>query len=97
MNDQSRFRALFDSAIQDYERVTGYGLVNHHLTSVFEDCGHPVESVVAFIQGGRCAGNAIDIRIQKSLEGTVSVLYTLSNSTAFRNEATGLVRYIRGC
>jgi len=90
MDDQSRFRALFDSAIQDYERVTGYGLVNHHLTSVFENCDS-VESVVVIIQGFGCAGNAINIRIQKSLEGTVSVLYTLSNSTAFRNEATGLV------
>ena len=90
MNDQSRFRALFDSAIQDYERVTGYGLANDYLTWVFENC-HSVQAVVAFIQGGRCAGNAIDIRIQKSLEGTVSVLYTLSRSTALRNEATGLV------
>jgi hypothetical protein len=90
MNNQSRFRALFDSAIQDYERVTGHGLVNHYLTSVFENFDS-VESVVAFIQSFGCAGNAINIRIQKSLEGTVSVLYTLSNSTAFRNEATGLV------
>ena len=90
MNDQSRFRALFDSAIQDYERVTGCGLVNHHLTSVFEDCDS-VESVVVFIKGFGCAGNAFNIRIQQSLEGTVSVLFTLSNSTAFRNEATGLV------
>ena len=100
MNDQFRFYALFDSAFQDYKRVTGYDLFDNVLNSRFEDC-HSVESVVALIQlqmepvggsqlgDGAGAGDAI--RIKKSLEGAVSVLYTLSTSTVLRNEVTGLV------
>ena len=75
--------------------MTGYDLVDHVLNSRFEDC-HSVESVVALIQlqmepvgGSRHAGDAI--RIKKSLEGAVSVLYTLSTSTVLGNEVTGLV------
>jgi hypothetical protein len=95
MNDQSRFRALFDSAIQDYEKVTGYGLLDHPLASLFEKCDS-VKSVLALIQepvgGSRDGAGAGDaIWIEKSLKGVVSVLYTLSTSTFLRDEVTDLV------
>jgi len=82
---------LFESALQDYKRETGYDLVNHRFTQLFGDC-HSIESVVVILQeqvrpGGGFRGSDGD-RIEKALEGAVSVLYMLSTSTALRLEDT---------
>jgi hypothetical protein len=97
MSDQSRFRALFESALQDYKRETGTELVNHPLTQRFANC-HSIESVIIILQeqvqlvsgfgGGRRGDGS---RIEKSLKRIASALYTLSTSTALGRETIDLV------
>ena len=93
MGDQpqsSSFRALFESALQDYQLQTGTTLASHPLAEKLQRCDS-VESITTVLQdqarafSGFCGDNG---RITKSLKGVVSVLYTLSTSTA----AVGLVR-----
>jgi len=87
MSDQlqsSRFRALFGAALQDYQNQTGTALLNHPLADELQNCCS-VESVTAVLQGQARAFNEFrgdNGRIAKSLKGIVSVLYTLSSSTA---------------
>ena len=93
MGDQSqssRFRALFDSALQDYQFQTGTALASHPLAGKLQNCDS-VESVTIVIQDQARAFSQFrgdNGRIMKSLKGIVSVLYTLSASTG----AVGLVR-----
>jgi hypothetical protein len=92
-SQSSRFRVLFESALQDYQNQTGTTLPNHPLAEKLQYC-NSVESVTALLQeqarpftefrGG-------DDRIMKSLKSVVSVLYTLSASTTLGG-AIGLVR-----
>jgi hypothetical protein len=97
MSNQSRFRALFESALQDYKRETGTELVNHPLTQRFVNC-HSIESAIVILQeqvqpvsgfggGGRGDGG----KIEKSLKSVASALYTLSTSTALGRETIDLV------
>jgi hypothetical protein len=97
MSDQSRFRALFESALQDYKRETGTELVNHPLTQRFVNC-HSIESVIVILQeqvqlvGGFVGSRRGDGgRIEKSLKSVASALYTLSISAALSRETIGLV------
>jgi len=96
MDDQSqpsRFRALFDSALQDYQRQTCTTLSSHPLAEKLQDC-NSVESVTAVLQEQARAFSDFrggDGRIMKSLKTVVSVLYTLSENSAL-GEAIGLVR-----
>jgi len=88
-SQSSRFRVLFDSALQDYQNQTGTTLVAGQL----QNCDS-VESVTAVLQEQTWAFTEFrggDNRIMKSLESVVSALYTLSASTAL-GEAIGLVR-----
>jgi len=93
MGDQSqssRFRALFESALQDYQIQTGTALASHPLAGKLQNCDS-VESVTIVIQDQARAFSQFrgdNARITKPLKGIVSVLYTLSASTA----AIGLVR-----
>ena len=93
MSDQSqssRFRSLFEVALQDYQIQTGTALVNHPLAGKLQNC-NSVESVTAVLQEQARAFNEFlgeNGRITKSLKGIVSVLYTLSSSAA----SVGLVR-----
>jgi hypothetical protein len=87
MDDQSRsthFQALFDSALQAYEKNTGVPLADHPLAVQLQDC-HSVESITTLLQ--RQAKNFDDFRgknnrITKLIESTVSILSTLSANTA---------------
>jgi len=97
MSDQSRFRAIFESALQDYERETGTELVNHPLTRRFVNC-HSIESVIAILQeqvqpvsGFSGSGRGDGGRFEKSLKRVASALYTLSTSTALGRETIYLV------
>ena len=86
MGDQSRsahFQALFDSALQSYEKNTGVSLAEHPLAAQLQDC-HSVESVTTLLQ--HQAKDFSDFRgknkAMKLIESTVSILSTLSDNTA---------------
>ena len=88
-SQSSRFRVLFDSALQDYQNQTGTTLVAGQL----QNCDS-VESVTAVLQQKARAFTEFrggDDKIIKSLKSVVSVLYTLCASTA-PGEAIGFVR-----
>ena len=97
MGDQSqssRFRLLFESALQEYQKQTGTTLTSHPLAEKLQDCDS-IESVTAVLQEQARAFSEFrdgDGRIMKSLKAVVSVVYTLSVSTAL-GEAIELVRW----
>jgi hypothetical protein len=91
-SQSSRFQVLFESALQDYQSQTGTTLANHSLAAKFQYCD-AVESITAVLQEQARAFTEFrgdDGKIMKCLQGVVSVLYTLSTSTAL-GEAIGLV------
>ena len=96
MGDQSqssRFRALFDSALQDYQSQTCITLSSHPLAEKLQHCDS-VESVTTVLQEqarGFSDFRGGEGRIMKSLKTVVSVLYALSENSAI-GEAIGLVR-----
>jgi hypothetical protein len=92
-SQSSRFRVLFESALQDYQIQTGTTLPNHPLSETLQSCDS-VDSVTAVLQEQArpfTEFRAGDDKIIKSLKSVVSVLYTLCASTAL-GEAFGLVR-----
>ena len=96
----SRFPAIFESALQDYEKTTNITLATHELTKQLRDC-HSVESVTAFLQDqAREFGNFRGSdRVMKSIENTVSILRILSDTATF-GDAVRSVRYraaLMGC
>jgi hypothetical protein len=91
-SQSSHFQVLFESALQDYQNQTGTTLANHPLAEILQYCDS-VESVTAVLQEQAQAFTEFrgdDGKFMKSLKGVVSVLYTLSTSTAL-GEAFGLV------
>ena len=91
-SQSSRFRVLFESALQDYQIQTGTTLPNHPLAEKLQNC-NSVESVTAVLQEQARAFIEFrggDGRIMKSLKNVVSVLDSLSTSTDL-GEAIGLV------
>jgi hypothetical protein len=93
LSQPSRFRALFESALQDYQSQTGTKLVDHPLAAQLQNYD-TIESVTAVLQGQVQAFSEFrgsDGRIMKSLKHLVSVLYTLSVRTTL-SEAIGWVR-----
>ena len=97
MGDQSQsscFQLLFESALQEYQNQTGTSLASHPLAEKLQDC-HSIESITTVLQEQATAFSEFrggDGRIMKSLKTVVSVVYTLSVSTAL-GEAVGLVRW----
>jgi hypothetical protein len=95
MGDQSqssRFRLLFDSALQEYQSQTGTSLASHPLAAKLQDCDS-IESITTVLQEQARAFSEFrggDGRVMKSLKTVVSVVYTLSVSTVL-GEAIGLV------
>ena len=96
MGDQSqssRFQALFESALKDYQSQTGTILANHPLAQQLQSCDS-IESVTAVLQAQARAFSELrgdGGKIMKSLKHVVSDLYSLSASTAL-GEAIGIVR-----
>jgi hypothetical protein len=92
-SQSSRFQALFEYALEDYQSHTGTVLADHPLAQQLKNCGS-IESVTAVLQAQVRAFSEFrgdnDI-IMKSLNHVVSVLYSLSVSTAL-GEAIGKVR-----
>ena len=86
MSDRSGsypFHALFESALQDYERQTGIPLANHPLAEQLQDC-QSVQSITALLR--EQARDLSELRgadkMVKSLEGVVSALSKVSAPAA---------------
>ena len=95
MADQSRsarFQALFESALQAYEKKTGITLAKHPLAVQLQSC-HSVEDVNAVFQGQAKAFSDFQAsgKIMKAIKTTVSILTPISGAAAFA-DAVGLVR-----
>lgn len=88
-----RLRILFESALQDYQKHTRMTLISNPIFEQLRRCDS-IESVTSMLQDqARTFGeHRVSGRITKSLGCIVSVLYTLSASSAL-GEATGLVRW----
>lgn len=99
MTDQSaasRLWVLFEAALNDYEKQTDITLEKHPLAEQLQHC-YTVESVTAFLQDQVRASSGyqgID-RIMELLNGTVSVLYSLSAS--FDNLCTVRPKVLMRC
>lgn len=88
----SRFRELFETALEEYEAKTKVPLAKHPLTHKLENC-HSVESIATVLQDqaralGEFRGRD---RILKSIKSTLSFLDKLSAIAAF-GDSIGLVR-----
>ena len=88
----SRFRVLFEAALQQYESQTEIPLAKHPLAEQLQNCDS-VDSVIALLQGQVQAFSEFrgTDRIMKSLKGIVSVLSTLS-AVVDLSDSIGLVR-----
>jgi hypothetical protein len=103
----SRLQVIFESALQDYQIQTGTALADHPLAQQLQHCDS-IESVTAVLQEqARALGEfrASHGKVMKSLKRVVSLLYTLSASTAIgeaiglvlHSERRGLIFYISDC
>lgn len=84
MDDQSRWRALFDSALRAYKEKTGITLAEHSLATQLQS-RTSVESITALIHNQiQAAGDfgGTD-RIMNSIGSTISTLATVFATDAF--------------
>jgi hypothetical protein len=88
----SCFRALFESALQSYEKTTGITLADHPLAVQLQSC-HTIESVTVALEGQVLAFGDFrgSDRVMKSIKGTLLVLTRLSTAASL-GDAIGLVR-----
>jgi hypothetical protein len=92
-----RFQRQIESAFQNYQRQTGFNLVDHPLAERLQGCTSVRDAVDILREQARVGGiddffgGNCDGRLMKSLIGIVCVLHKLSTSTVLR-EVTGLVR-----
>jgi len=87
----TRFRALFEAALQDYEKATNVTLASHPLATQLQSC-QSAESITAILQGQApafCESQGSD-RAMKSIKGIVLILTRLS-ATSFLGDAIDLV------
>jgi hypothetical protein len=82
-SESSKFQALFDRALQDYEKKTSVKLAEHPLAIRLQGC-HTVEDITSLLQGQ--AQDFSDFRendkIIKSIKTIVSVLTPLSSAAS---------------
>ena len=95
MADQTRsarFQALFESALQAYEKKTGITLAQHPLAGKLQRC-HTAEDVTSLLQGQAQAFKDVQTgdKIMRSIKTTVSILNSLSEAAALA-DAVGPVR-----
>ena len=95
MGDQSgstHFRALFESALQEYEKNTGIALAQHPLAIQIRSC-RSIESITTLLQDQTRASSDFggNDRIINSIKSTISLLSALSATTAL-DWAISLVR-----
>jgi hypothetical protein len=92
-SQSSRFRGLFEHALQDYENQTGTKLAGHTLAEQLQSC-NSVDSVLAILQQQAQAFTEFrgsNGRIMKSLKSAVSAIHALSSSTIL-SEVISMVR-----
>ena len=94
MSDQlgsSRFEALFESALQDYEKQTGISLATHPLAEQLQTC-QSVDAVTTLLQEQVRAFSEFrgSDKIIKSLKRIVSALSRVF-ATATLGQAVGMV------
>jgi hypothetical protein len=85
MGDQSaRFRVLFESALQVYEKQTGIALAEHPLTLQVQSY-RSVGSITTLLQDQMPASSAFggNDRVMTSIKSTIYLLSTLSTTAAF--------------
>jgi hypothetical protein len=95
MDDQSgsaRFGVRFGSALQTYQQTTGLSLAGHPLAVQLRRC-HSVDSITSILKHEvQASGDLLrSDRVMKSIESTVSILFTLSATASF-GDAVDLVR-----
>ncbi len=83
-NQDTRFQALFESALQAYEQQTSITLAEHPLALQLQSCDS-VESIIALLldQTRSFSNFRESDRIIKSIKATVSILNPLSVATSF--------------
>jgi hypothetical protein len=88
----SRLQALFEAALQDYEKQTGIALATHPLAEQLQNCVS-VESVIDLFheQTQHFSESRGRDKIVKLLKNSVSVLYKLTAAANFGQDF-GLVR-----
>jgi hypothetical protein len=98
-SESNRLRAHFESALQTYQTMTGIALAEHQLAVRLQNCDS-IDSITTLF---KCeARSSSDLqgsdRIMKSIESTVSILYTLS-ATASLGDVIDLVyqKALMGC
>ena len=91
-SESARSDALFESALQAYEKRTGVSLAQHPLAIKLQSC-NTVEAITGLLLDQAQAFNHLQgsDKIMKSLKTTVSILSKLS-SVASLADAFGLVR-----
>ena len=79
MANQSRFGALFESALPSYEKEAGVNLAEHPLALQLQSC-HSAESIIAVLQGQAQAFSRFQgsDRVMKTIKSTISILTRLS-------------------
>jgi hypothetical protein len=80
------FSARFESALQAYKHITGVTLAEHTLTVQFQNI-HSAESIATILKSeARVPGDLQESdRVENSIENIVSMLFSISTSTSFRN------------
>jgi len=88
----ARFQALFEPALQAYEKTAGVSLTQHPLAIKLQSCDS-VEAVSGLLQDQAHAFRHLQgsDKIMKSLKTTVSILSKLSSAASLAG-AFGLVR-----
>jgi hypothetical protein len=95
MDDQPRsprFRALFESALQEYEKNARVKLIEHPLAMQLHN-SESIESITTIFQSQVQAFSEFQgrDRVIESINNTVSILFRIS-ATASLGDAIGLVR-----
>jgi hypothetical protein len=80
----TRFHALFESAMQAYQKMTGITLAEHPLAVQLQSC-NSLDSITAILQGqAQAFSNFRESHgIMKSIKTTVSILTSLGAAVSF--------------
>jgi hypothetical protein len=91
-SESARFRSLFESALQAYDKKVGVTLAQHPLAAQLNNC-HSIESITTVLQAQVQAFSEFQgsETIIKSINNTVSILTRLS-ATASLGDPISLVR-----
>ena len=90
--ESARFQALFEPALQAYEKKTGVSLAQHPLAIKLQNCDS-VEAITGLFQDQARAFRGLkgSDKIMKSIKATVSILSKRSSAASLA-DAFGLVR-----